>query len=70
MGTSIGKLDAQVAIEFDAQSGATSDLDLSDRVVGGHVPRRRRDRPMEGRRSFIVSRGFAASSTTCAFTHR
>ena len=29
-----------------------------------------RDRPMEGRRSFIVSQGFAASSTTCAFTHR
>jgi hypothetical protein len=40
-GTAIGKLDAQAAIEFDAQSGATSGLDLSDRVVGGHIPRRR-----------------------------
>ena len=29
-----------------------------------------RVRPMEGRRSFIVSHGFASSSTTCAFTHR
>jgi hypothetical protein len=35
--TAIGKLDAQVAIEFDAQTGATSGLDLSDRIVGGHV---------------------------------
>jgi hypothetical protein len=36
-----------VAIEFDAQSGVTSGLDLSDRIVGGHVSRRRRDRPMD-----------------------
>jgi hypothetical protein len=40
-GTAIGKLDAQVAIEFDAQRGVTSGLDLSDRVVGGYVFRRR-----------------------------
>ena len=32
-GTAIGKLDAQVKIEFAAQSGVTSGLDLSDRVV-------------------------------------
>jgi hypothetical protein len=40
-GTAIGRLDGQVAIKFDAQSGATSGLDLSDRLVGGHIPRRR-----------------------------
>ena len=37
----VRQADGQVAIEFDAQSGATSGLDLSDRVVGGHVPKRR-----------------------------
>ena len=48
-----------MAIEFDAQSGATSGLDLSDRVVGGHVPRRAIVvRPWKDRRSFIVSQGF------------
>ena len=51
------KLDAQVAIEFDAQSGATSGPDLSDRVVGGHIPSRRaRSAHWKDRRSLIVSK--------------
>jgi hypothetical protein len=64
------RADGQVAIEFDAQGGATSGLDLSDRVVGGHVPKGDRGRPMEGPSIICVSLGFATNSTTCAFTHR
>ena len=53
-----------MAIEFDAQSGATSGPDLSDRVVGGHIPSRRsRSAHWKDRRSFIVSQGFATSLT-------
>jgi hypothetical protein len=60
-----------VAIEFDAQSGATSGsisatvLSVVMSPEGGH------GRPMEeNRQSFVVSQGFPTSSTTFAFTHR
>jgi hypothetical protein len=57
-GTAIGKLDGQVAIEFDAQSGATSDLDLSDRVVWSCLQKAIVFGPWKNRRSFIVSQSF------------
>jgi hypothetical protein len=63
--------DGQAAIEFDAQSGATSGLDLSDGVVGGHGPEKAVVVVLwTDRRSFVVSQRFATCLTTGAFTHR
>jgi hypothetical protein len=69
-GTVIGQLDGQVAIEFDAQCGATS-VSILPTVLSVVMSAEgsRGLSPWMDRRSFVESQGFA-TSTTCALTHR